>query len=485
MTSNGRVARLTALALATGTLVAASSVAASAATTTSTTDRIQGLGSGKVVHIHIALPVALPVVGQIIDQYISSTDGTVTTVNNLGATSVGQIGKGQVPVLSDILKGTAASALDGKQSDNVSLIDQDVAAIGLSVKALAANSMVAKPNLDGVLSHANSTVASVKLNMLGVPALNAAVKPLTDVLTSTLGTVNNTQSTTTATVVNALTPVTQQLDAVTNSSTASATVKTAAAQTSTALTSLLNAIQTKVAGLDANTKLIDLGVMTSDQKITRVGHQVTSDVSNELAGVSLLGGLITVDALKSEAMATAGGAPGTAHVIHTPGVLTVHIADLLTLKIGDTIELGGTIGDALPADLKSTVNGALAQVLDLLRTQLGLDFHPSAFSENISADGSSASTAVSAAQLVLNPPVLAGLLPAGEKLLTVNFVEANAAVGAQVVTLHKTSSPSVSPVTRQALPHTGANLPLTGGAAAAMIGLAMVARRRRLAQIAE
>ena len=97
MTSTGRVARLTALALATGTLVATAGTASAATSTTTVTDKIQGLGNGQVVHLRIALPVALPVVGQIIDQYISTTDGTVTTVSNLGAISTGKIGQGAGP----------------------------------------------------------------------------------------------------------------------------------------------------------------------------------------------------------------------------------------------------------------------------------------------------------------------------------------------------------------------------------------------------
>ena len=115
--------------------------------------------------------------------------------------------------------------------------------------------------------------------------------------------------------------------------------------------------------------------------------------------------------------------------------------------------------------------------------QLGLDFQPGAFVENISKDGSSAATTVNAAKLVLNPPALAALLPKGEKLITVEMVGAQAAVGAQVVTL--TNKVVTAPTTVTSLPRTGANLPLTGAAAAALIGLAMVARRRRMAHIAE
>jgi hypothetical protein len=478
MTSTGRVARLTALALATGTLVAAGS--ASAATTT-TTDKIQALGKGQVVHVRIALPAALPVVGQIIDQWISTTDGTVTTVNNLGAKSVGKIGEGAVPVLSDVLKGTALADLDGKQADSVSLIDVDKLAGILSAKVLAAKSNVANPTKDGVLSHSESTIAGVTVDALALPALSAAAAPAVTALENVVDTAQQTSNAATGTVTGVLSGVTQQLDDAANTATTPA-VTTAIETAKSALDQLLKAIQLQASDLENNPALVDLGIMKSNQTISRVGHQVTSTVSNELAGVSLLGGLVTVDALKSKASATAGGKAGTAAVIHEPGVLTVHVADLLTLKIGKTIELTGTLGDALPADLKASVNDALATVLDLLRQNLGLEFLPGDSSQNISADGTSAASAVSAAKLILSPPAIQSLLPAGEKLITVEMVGAQAAVGAQVINLHTRTADQVSAST---LPRTGGNMPLTGAAAVGLVGLAMVARRRRLAHIAE
>jgi hypothetical protein len=485
MTSNGRVARLTALALATGTLVAAGASSAAAATTT--TDKIQALGNGQVLHVRIALPVALPQVGQIIDQYISMTDGTVTTVNNLGAHSVAQIGKGAVPVISGLLAGTATSDLAGKQTDAVALADQDVAALGLSLKALSAKSNVAKPTLDGVLAHSESTVAAVQLNALALPALNTATKPVVDALTNVVDTAQQTVNSATGTVTGVLNTAIDQLNAATNNAATpvSAPVQAAVAQVTSQLDQLLTLIQTQIGGLDSNAKLIDLGIMKSEQTISRTGAQVTSKVTNSLAGLSLLGGLVSVDALSSEASATAGGKAGTAAVTHVPGVLTVKVADALTLKIGKTIELGGTLGDALPADLKKTVNDTLATVLGLLRDQLGLDFQPGAFVENVAKDGSSAATTVNSAKLVLNPPALAALLPKGEKLITVEMVGAQAAVGAQVISISPNKPVITPPNTVTALPRTGANLPLTGAAATALIALALVARRRRLGSISE
>ncbi|MCW2544111.1 MAG: hypothetical protein JWM40_1663 [Frankiales bacterium] len=482
MTSTGRVARLTALALATGTLVATAGTAAAATSTTTVTDKIQGLGNGQVLHLRIALPVALPAVGQIIDQYVSTTNGTITTVTDLGSISTGKIGQGVVPIISDLLAGQANSSYPSKMSDSVSLIDQqNLAGLGLTVKALAAKSNVANPSKDGILSHSESTVAGLKLDALSLPAINTALDPVLNVVSGVLGGPGaSSSSSPVGTVSGVLTGLTKQLDAA--SSGATAPVTAAINTTIAALDQLTSAITGQISGLAANPALIDLGIMKSNQTIARVGHQVTSTVTNELAGVSLLGGLVTVDALQSKAVATAGGKAGTASVIHEPGVLTVHVADLLTLKIGKTIELGGTLGDALPAELKTAVDTGLAQVLDLLRSTLGLEFLSGTSAESVSADGTSARTTVDAAKLILSPPLLSGLLPAGEKLLTLEMVGAQAAVGAQVVTLNKTVN-KATPATVTSLPRTGANLPLTGAAAAALIGLAMVARRRRLAHI--
>jgi len=485
MTSNGRVARLTALALATGTLVAAGAGSAAAATTSTATNQIQGLGNGAVVHLHVALPVALPGIGQIIDQYISTTDGTVTTVTNLGAKATGTIGKGQVPVLSDLLAGQALSDLQGKHSDSVALVDQDnLAGLGLTLKALAAKSNVQNPTLNGVVAHSESTVAAVKLGQLNLGDLLGAgktadpVSTLTGTLNTTLGTVNSTTQTATNTISGVVNTAIGTLNQATSNQAAPVTapVQQAVATVTSALTDLLATIQSAIAGLTNGTSLIDLGIMKSDQTISRTGKAVTSTVHNELAGLSLLGGLVSVDALQSTASATAGGTPGTASVLHTPGVLTVHVADALTLKIGKTIELTGTLGDALPAQLKDTVNSTLATVLGLLRDTLGLDFQPGSAVESVAKDGTSAATTVSAAKLVLNPPVIASLLPKGEKLLTVEMVGAQAAVGDKLV-----AQAAATPVVVHSLPRTGANLPLTATVATGLMGLAFVARRRRLA----
>jgi hypothetical protein len=486
MTSNGRVARLTALALATGTLVAAGAGSAAAASTTKTTDQIQALGNGSVVHLRIALPASLSALptGNIIDQYISLTDGTITTVNTLGAKSVGRVGKGAVPVLSDLLGGVASSDLAGKHSDAVALADTENAALGLVLKALSAKSSVAKPTQNGVLSRSETIVAGLKLDALGLPALSTATQPVVDALTDVLGTVQGTTDQVTTTVTGVLnTAIATLNDAVPQAAPANDPLKQTVAQVTTALDTLLSAIQTQIGGLDANASLVDLGVMKSTQTISRVGSQVTSNVKNSLAGVSLLGGLVSVDALASEAQASAGGKPGTASVLHNPGVLNVKVADALTLKIGKDIELGGTLGNTLPADLKKTVNDTLATVLGLLRDQLGLDFQPGSSVESVSADGTKALTTVNAAKLILSPPALAALLPAGEKLLTLEMVGAQAAVGSKVI---KVNTATVTPPAAAAsLPRTGANLPLTGVIATGLLGLALVARRRRLAHSAE
>jgi hypothetical protein len=483
MTTTGRVARLTALALATGTLVAAGAGGAAAATTSTSklTNQIQALGNGAVVHLHIALPASVPGVGQIIDQYISTTDGTVTTVTNLGAKSVGTIGKGTTPIISDLLNAQAVSDLAGKHSDSVALVDQDnLAGLGLTLKALVAKSNVKAPNLQGVVSHSESTVAAVKLGTLTLPAMSKATDSVGSSLNGVLGTVDGTASTATNTISGVVNTAVDSLNSATNNAAApvSQPVKDAVATVTTALDQLVATIQSAINGLTAGTGLVDLGIMTSQQTITRKGMAVTSDVKNSLAGLSLLGGLVSVDALASQASATAGGTPGTASVLHTPGVLTVHVADALTLKIGKTIELTGTLGDALPPALQDTVSSTLATVLGLLRDTLGLDFQPGSAVESVAKDGTSAATTVSAAKLILNPPVIASLLPKGEKLLTVELVGAQAAVGDKLIAQSATPS---QPVAVTALPRTGANLPLTATIATGLMGLAFVARRRRRA----
>ncbi|MDQ1687012.1 MAG: hypothetical protein QOC82_3749, partial [Frankiaceae bacterium] len=104
MSVQGRVGRLTALAIATGTLVAAGSGVAGASAPAGTR-QLTASGTGSALHLTINLPDAVAqVLGtSTIEQYISLTDGKVSTIGLPAAQTTAVLGKGSTPVLSDIL----------------------------------------------------------------------------------------------------------------------------------------------------------------------------------------------------------------------------------------------------------------------------------------------------------------------------------------------------------------------------------------------
>jgi hypothetical protein len=262
------------------------------------------------------------------------------------------------------------------------------------------------------------------------------------------------------------------LDGVTSN--ASAPVSDATRNAVATLTGTINALladlNAQVLNISASDTLLDVGLVESSQQVTRKAGTVTSQVSNKLVGVDLLGGLVTVEGIESKALASLGNGGASAADANAT-VLRAKVGDLVSLEVADTLraQLGGTLGQAIPADVVNTVNGALAQVTTLLASTLGLqDPSQSQISETSTADEATAKA--SAAVLVLNPPALNLAAP----LLRIGFVPAEASVKAQSVT----STPVTPTTVPVALPRTGGEEALAA-VALSLIGGALVIRRRR------
>jgi hypothetical protein len=165
--------------------------------------------------------------------------------------------------------------------------------------------------------------------------------------------------------------------------------------------------------------------------------------------------------------------------VGSSSLLKVNAADLLTVDVtsGLDVILGGNV---LPQEVKDAVNGALAQITTLLNGVLGATLTGPKVDENVTSPNRAASS-VSAAHFVVNP-ALPGVGPIFDKpLIDISLVPAKA----EVVKGQAAVPPTVvnTPSSRETLPRTGAELPLTGAVAVAMMGLAVVARRRRMAHM--
>jgi hypothetical protein len=476
------IVRLTALAVATGTLVAAGAGTATAATAVDTS-QIVAAGDGAAIKITLNLPAQLAgVLGtETIEQTISMTDGSVSTVTTPLAETTAVLGKGNVPVLSDLLAKTTKASLSGKTEDS-SGSPLDIDQLGLKLRLLPLVSKVAQPTADGVLSASESGVAQLRIGALGAAGLDTVTAPVQDVLDTALGTVDTVAGTATGTVGSALTGALDQLDAATDNGSAPLTGAAAAAveDATDTLEATLDGLVDTLGSLDAATDLVSMDTIFSNQAITRKGDVVTSTVENTVKNLNVLNGLVKVEAITSKATAAAGGKPGTADADFTAPVLNVSVANGALTAILDEngLNLGGTVGEALPADLAGTVNGALDTVSGLLNELAGVDVVIGQGTKTVSPDGTAAAASVAATTLVVNPPVLATLIPAGKKFLTVELVRANASAGTRLVAAPAVPTVPVAVNTPTSLPRTGGELGLAA-AATVLMGVALVARRRR------
>jgi len=507
MTSTGRVARLAALALATGTLVAAGAGTAGAASTDKTA--FTATGGGSVIRLTVNLPSQLaPVTGavgvpQSLTQDIVLTGGAVRTAD-VKAIATSTLGAhGNVPVLSSLLDRTVTAEYGKPAPASYSLLPQEVkdglANFGVHVEALELNSKANNPTVDGAVSHSMSKVVGLTVDggdTLGaiLAALNAQLQA---VLATTLGTATAGQTnslggvTTTAgnTVTGLLGKVTTQLDALTNNQTAglSQQAKDAVNAVVAQLNALPNVLTNTLKTAAADTSLLKIGLIESEQAVDRASGVVTSTSSNKLIGVSALGGLVTVDGLSSEASAALGN--GVSEATADKGqnaLLKVSVKDVLTATLGSNLGVDLT-SNVLPPEVVSAVQQAVNTITGTLNQVLGATLTQTAVGKQIQTPDHAASS-VDAARLVVNP-TLPGLGTAlfSKPLLDISFVPAEAdVVKAQAIVPPRiTTTNTPAKATQHQFARTGANFGLTAPIAITLMGLAVVARRRRLAHLGE
>ncbi len=475
--AQGHLARLTALAVATGTLVAVGTAPASAAVAPE--NQMTATGTGSALRITVNLPAALAgtPLGKKIEQTISLTDGSVSTVSGPLASTTAVLGKGTTPVLSDLLNRSTAAVLTGAREQSSAAFDVNQAGVKLSVLPLT--SKVADPMKDGVLAASNSGVARVAISGLALPEVAAVTAPVTDALETALGTTNGTTAAAAGTVTDTVNDAIATLNGATGGQTAPVTAPVQAAidEAVGTLTETLNDLTGTLGLLSSATDLVTIDSVISDQAISRKGNEVTSTVNNAVKDINVLNGLVKISAVESAATAVAGGTPGSGSATTKAPVLDVSLADgALTAVVDEKgLNVGGTVGDALPAPLEQTVNGALDTVNGLLAETIGLDVQIGKGATSVSPDGTSSAAAVNATTITVNPAGIAQMLGAGTELLKLELVTANAAVGSQLIAPPAADTPVTTPVS---LPRTGGELPLAV-LAVALMGGALVIRRRR------
>lgn len=471
---NSRGARLTALALATGTLVVAGTGQAGAAPIP-VPNVFGGTARGTAIHIEINLPapVNLPVLGDItaITQDISFTEGNTAKGITPTTTSVAKavLGDGSIAVLDDLLGLTVESSLDGKHSASDAILSRDLGLIKVGVGEIT-SSVAPDSATSALTSSSSSSLASLRIGLASLPASLPLKADLNDALDNVAETVDGTTDSVSEAVDNAL----AVLDEATQGAAAPVVAQVEAIKKE--LVTLLDALTDTVANLDADTALVDLGLLKSTENITRAGSMVTAKATSEVGGLSILGDLVKVDAVKTESVSSANGSKGAAAADTLTTILGLKVADVLDLKLtSDGLE-GTVLGNQLPDVAKDAVQDVITAVNGVLATA-GVQIINGKTDTAVDPNGKFARSSSEGVGIVVNP------LKAAKPLVLVQLVPAGTAVNADYQAKQvppKVNPPkTVTPPTNTTHPRTGAELPLFAVIGTGLAAAALVARRRR------
>jgi LPXTG-motif cell wall-anchored protein len=461
-----------ALALASGTMLASIGFAGPAmADTAQATPAgfMSGATAGDVIQVALNLPQAIP--------------GLNTNKLALGLISA----KGTA--LHDTINGAkdSATAFAGLASGTlVEGPNAPLAALDRSVTATLTNksakdalgALPANPLISGTLGGLTALVNSAVNNLSTANLAHADIAKLSDILpASVLDPLNQVADQVVPQAQNVIDQVIQNLQPVLGP-----VVQNDPTGTAAGVESALENLKSELSGLVQNiesTSLVSLDTLDANQAIDQVNRGVQSQAHVKLVGLNVLGGLVHVDGFVSDAKAFADGVAGDGAADVNPTIAHATIGKSILDVALDPNGLGLSIG-GLPSSVVQQVNQGLQQVqaaLNNVLANIGLTVTPTEGTTSVSPDGKSAKATGGALTITLAPPTSAGTslnsaaaAPASAPLLQVRLggttAEANAA-----------QAPVVQ-VRPAALPHTGANLPLTAGVGALLLGAAAMVRRR-------
>jgi hypothetical protein len=269
------------------------------------------------------------------------------------------------------------------------------------------------------------------------------------------------------------------------------------------LTSLRTALAGALGSLTGPGGLLDLGLVTSAQSITR-GSRVTATATTEITGLTALGHrpLAGLSVLTSTSRASVDGSRGGAQASVDSSVATLRsgtrdpLAALRATVAGITgqvagIELPAGVAAVL-ADLLATVNDGLAGGgvtvvnLDQAARVKALTVCPAGLTDTQkgtfrAADGSCAAAATQGVGISVSlPAALADAVGLDGPLVTLSIVPSGAVARARSAAATPGSVPVGSGSTPgRTLASTGGPLEANGLAATVLVGLALAVRRRR------
>ena len=459
---------VTAFALASGTSLAAFGTAAPAgASSTHAPAYYQGVTSANVLSVALHLPSALPALPSI------PKDLAVNLVGVTGNVTHNTLGTGaptSSTAVSSVASGSLVKALPSQLGLGKVLtahLGQKLTDQGVHVPAAPLVDLSVAPLASTALSNVNSShslLTSGKVAELGqLLDLKQA-----GVATSLINQLQNQVDQITPTVNDQLNSALNQVQAVLNQTPAGS----ATAQVLTQVQSTLETIQATVKNILANvgsTAVLSLDTLDASQSIAPAAGAAQSVAGVNLAKLDVLNGLLTVKGFVSQATAVANGKPNGAHASFSGHAPIVAVGTpVLTATLDETgLNLTG-------AGLPSQITDALAQVQNALNTLLGtlgvhLNYVPGHV-DKVDSNGRYAAATGPEYDIVVDSPI-----PGDGALAEIGLGHGTtASVSAQQAPKHvQLRNPQ-----QGALPHTGANLPLIGGIAIALLAGAAILRRR-------
>ncbi|MDQ1710930.1 MAG: hypothetical protein QOE45_380 [Frankiaceae bacterium] len=469
---NSRGARLTALALATGTLVVAATGTAGA-NPVAVPAVFGGTAEGTAIHLEINLPSPIPanvpVIGGLtqLTQDISLTQGE-TGKQPTKVTSVANavLGNGNVVGLDTLLGRKVKASLDGQSSANDAILAQDVNGLIKVGAGQIASSVAPDSATSGLTSASSSSLLDLHVGLSG---LNLPMKSeLTNVLGSLNSSVQDGQNTLSQSLDSAISALNDAADG------AAAPVAAEAQVVKDKLMDLVTQLRTTLGSISADTSLVDLSLLKSTSDITRSGAMVTAKATSLVGGLNILGGLVTVDTVKTESVSSANGVKGAAAADTRTTIAHVKVANQLELSLTKDGLSGTLLGQDLPAAAQDAVKTVIATINGVLATA-GVQIIQGEKKSEVDPAGQFASSSSDGVAIAVNP------LHAAKPLVLVQLVPAGTAVNAaQGKNVKTPNTPQIkNPETDKTMPRTGAELPLFALLGTGLTGAALVARRRR------
>jgi LPXTG-motif cell wall-anchored protein len=438
----------------------------------------QGVTSANVLGVALHLPAALPalpnipkdlalnligVSGNAVHNTLAGTDANASTaVSNLASGSLVDALPSNLGLKKTLQATLSGNAADGLKTSEVKTITAapliDVTVGGQSARA------------QKLVNSSSSNLTNGKIldlgSLLQIPAAG------TTLLNTVTGALN--QADVTGKVNSAIQGVQSALNGVTQNDPTGQTaalvnqVNATVATLQDKVNAFLSDLQNKVAG----TAVVKVDMLDATQSIAPAASAAQSTAAVHLANLDILDGVLSVKGFESGATAIANGKPGGASasfIGHKP-IVSVGVSNVLTGTLDETgLTLQGVpaLGDQVNAALKtlqSTLNGLLNTL------GVHLTFVPGHV-DKVDANGKFAQATGPEYDIVVTNPVdKTALVEVGLGHGT------TASVAAAQATVHKTlNNPQDGP---DKLPHTGANLPVLGGVALAILAGAAYLRRR-------